>query len=153
METKLMQIEHGRISASRPDIIVDLLNGRGDYNYNFDIEDVNAETSDNGEITIVNEQTETSCRMYRYKTIRIEGIRTANHILQQIMSALFPDNVEMKFLNEYNAAKIGLAGGSATSAEAKVKIAAYREFLEERMRIKAMVDADCQEINIPNSNE
>ena len=55
---------------------------------------------------------------------------------------------EQKLVNEFNAANLGMVGGSKTSDEAKERIAAYKEFLECRKTLKEQVDADCVELGI-----
>ena len=57
-------------------------------------------------------------------------------------------NYEQKLINEYNAANLGVYGGSKTSDEAKAKIASYKAFLAARATLKAQIDADCAELNI-----
>ena len=57
-------------------------------------------------------------------------------------------NYEQKLINEYNAANLGVYGGSKSSDEAKAKIASYKDFLAARATLKAQIDADCAELNI-----
>ena len=57
-------------------------------------------------------------------------------------------NYEQKLINEYNAANLGVYGGSKSSDEAKAKIASYKDFLAARAALKAQIDADCAELNI-----
>lgn len=56
--------------------------------------------------------------------------------------------LEQKLINEYNAANLGVYGGSKSSDEAKAKIASYKDFLAARAALKAQIDADCAELNI-----
>lgn len=73
---------------------------------------------------------------------------TANKITEAVIASICPASHEQKLVNEYNAASLGLLGGSETSEEAKAKTAAYREFLERRALLKEMVDADCVRLEI-----
>ena len=71
--------------------------------------------------------------------------KTVEHFSE---GTLCPVSHEQKLVNEYNAANLGLVGGSKTSDAAKTAIARYKEFLEQRTALKSMVDADCEELGI-----
>lgn len=81
---------------------------------------------------------------WQCQEVTVWAALTPNKITRAVIDELWGDGVEQKMLNEYNAATLGLYDSSV--AEAKVH--AYTEFLRERERIKAMVDADCQSLNI-----
>ena len=67
---------------------------------------------------------------------------------QIAIRAMWDANYEQKLINEYNAANLGVYGGSKSSDEAKAKIASYKDFLAARATLKAQIDADCAELNI-----
>lgn len=69
-------------------------------------------------------------------------------ITEAVIGTLCPVSHEQKLVNEFNAANLGLVGGSKTSDAAKTAIARYKEFLEQRAALKSMVDADCEELGI-----
>jgi hypothetical protein len=73
---------------------------------------------------------------------------TANKIVKTVISSKWDSDREQKLVNEYNAAQLGLYGGSKTSDEAKAKIQAYKDFLEARAALKAQVEEDCEELGI-----
>lgn len=73
---------------------------------------------------------------------------SSNKITQAVIEHLWDSDYEQKLINEYNAAQLGLIGGSKSSDEAKAKIQAYKDFLEARAAIKAQIDADCAELGI-----
>ena len=73
---------------------------------------------------------------------------TANKITEAVIASVCPANHEQKLVNEYNAAQLGMIGGSKTSGEAGAKIAAYKDFLERRNALKAQIDEDCSALGI-----
>lgn len=73
---------------------------------------------------------------------------TANKITEAVIASVCPVTHEQKLVNEYNAAQLGMIGGSVDSDEAREKIAAYRDFLMLRSSLKEQVDADCAEYGI-----
>lgn len=91
----------------------------------------------------VGEEDET-IEQWQCQEVTVWAALTPNKITRAVIDELWGEGVEQKMLNEYNAANLGLYDASV--AEAKVR--AYTEFLRERERIKAMVDADCQSLNI-----
>lgn len=72
----------------------------------------------------------------------------ANKITEAVIASVCPVTHEQKLVNEYNAAQLGMIGGSADSDEAREKIAAYRDFLMLRDLLKRQVDTDCAEYGI-----
>ena len=73
---------------------------------------------------------------------------TANKITEAVIASGCPANHEQTLVNEYNAAQLGMIGGSKTSGEAGAKIAAYKDFLERRNALKAQIDEDCSALGI-----
>lgn len=114
--------------------------GNGSYRYRYNIEERNIDVH-NGEDSEAT-RTDWVCDEV------IVWELTSNNITEAVIAAACPASREQKLVNEYNAANLGLVGGSKTSEEAKERIAAYREFLEHRAALKAQVDADCAELGI-----
>lgn len=121
--------------------------GNGSYIYRWDIQEeattqqVMAEGEDQPVAEI--SRTQYSC----YEVIVWASI-SSNKITEAVIGQMWESNYEQKLINEYNAANLGVYGGSKTSDEAKAKIAAYKEFLAARAALKAQIDADCAELNI-----
>ena len=63
---------------------------------------------------------------------------TANSVTEAVITARWDKNYEQKLINEYNAALLGMMD----EAEKEKRISAYKAFLQERDRLKKMVDAD-----------
>lgn len=117
--------------------------GNGSYAYRFNIEEQPAEIRAEGEQEPVDARTQYLC-----DEVVVWAPVTANKITEAVIADICPASHEQKLVNEYNAAKLGLIGGSASSAAAKERIAAYKEFLAYRAELKEQVDADCEALGI-----
>ncbi len=117
--------------------------GNGSYLYRFNIEEETIEQRVEGEEYALETKTRWQC-----DEVTVWAPLTANKITEAVITAICPATHEQKLVNEYNAANLGMVGGSKTSDEAKQKIAAYKEFLEYRNTLKEQVDADCAELGI-----
>lgn len=110
--------------------------GNGSYLYRFNIKEVTPDVSE-GE-----EQTE-SMPLWECDEVTVWAPLTSNKITAAVITVICPASHEQKLINEYNAAILGMVGGSKTSAEAKARIAVYKQFLEYRTTLKDQVDTDC----------
>ncbi len=121
--------------------------GNGSYLYRWDIQEekVQSEAMQEGieEPVASVERVQYSC----YE-VTVWAPVTANKITETVISAFVDVNREQKLVNEYNAANLGMYG-TKTSEEAKSRIEAYKSYLTERSALKAQVDADCEELGIP----
>lgn len=115
--------------------------GNGSHLYRYNIEEVVPEI-------IEGEEQTTQSSSWKCDEVTVWEPISANKITEAVITSFCPASREQKLVNEYNAAVLGLIGGSKTSDEAKAKIAAYKDFLEQRSTLKAMVDADCAELGI-----
>lgn len=122
--------------------------GNGSYLYRWDITEteVNAQT-ETTESESESQQTEVRTQ-WSCSEVTVWSPVTANKITQTVIAEKWDSDYEQKLVNEYNAAQMGLYGGSKTSDEAKAIIAKYKTFLEDRAALKAQVDADCEELGI-----
>lgn len=103
--------------------------GNGSHRYHYDIKAVKTES-----------RTQYECQ----EVIVWEPI-TSNKITEAVIADKWDGNQEQKLINEYNAIQLGI---TTDKAEIAIKTAAYKEFLEERARLKATVDADCKTLGI-----
>lgn len=117
--------------------------GNGSFLYRFNIEEKTSEALAEGENEPVSTRTSWDC-----DEVVVWSPLTSNKITEAVISTICPASHEQKLVNEYNAANLGLVGGSKTSDEAKKRIAAYKEFLEYRAALKEQVDADCETLGI-----
>lgn len=117
--------------------------GNGSFLYRFNIEEKTSEVYAEDENEPVSTRTSWDC-----DEVIVWSPLTSNKITEAVISSICPASHEQKLVNEYNAANLGLVGGSKTSDEAKQRIAAYKEFLEYRAALKAKVDADCETLGI-----
>lgn len=115
--------------------------GNGSYLYRFNIK---------GLVPVTTEDDEQQERASQWKCdeVTVWSPITANKITEAVITTLCPASHEQKLINEYNAATLGMIGGSETSDEAKLAIAKYKEFLTNRQALKAQVDEDCEELEI-----
>ena len=122
--------------------------GNGSYLYRFNIEEQTIEEQSSeveNESATAESQTRTQ---WQCDEVTIYAPLSANKITEAVIASICPATHEQKLVNEYNAANLGMVGGSKTSEEAKKRIAAYKEFLEYRNTLKTQVDEDCAELGI-----
>lgn len=110
--------------------------GNGSYLYRQNIAEV---AVDNG--------TEETRSQWECEEVTVWSPLTANKITAAVITEKWDTNHEQKLVNEYNGALLGVYGAK-TSDEAKAKIQAYTDYLNERLAVKTQVDADCKELGI-----
>lgn len=122
--------------------------GNGSYIYRWDIQEEDA--PQHQIIAEGNEKpiAETPRKQYSCYEVVVWATVTSNKITEAAIRAMWDANYDQKLINEYNAANLGVYGGSKSSDEAKAKIASYKDFLAARATLKAQIDADCAELNI-----
>nr|DAH97123.1 MAG TPA: hypothetical protein [Caudoviricetes sp.] len=112
--------------------------GNGSHRYHYDINAVKAEST--GKSSGTESKTQYECQ----EVIVWEPL-TSNKITEAVIADKWDGNQEQKLINEYNAIQLGI---TTDKAEIAIKTAAYKEFLAERIRLKAIVDADCKTLGI-----
>lgn len=115
--------------------------GNGSYRYRYNIEEIDAPEGS------VESTDEPSRKQWTCEEVLVWAPLTANKVTEAVIASRWDSNYEQKLINEYNAAKLGVYG-STTSDDAKAKIAAYKDFLQERIDLKAQVDADCEALGV-----
>lgn len=112
--------------------------GNGSHRYHYDIKAVKTES------TAKSSGTESRTQYECQEVIVWEPI-TSNKITEAVIADKWDGNQEQKLINEYNAIQLGI---TTDKAEIAIKTAAYKEFLAERVRLKAIVDTDCKTLGI-----
>lgn len=112
--------------------------GNGSHRYHYDIEEVEVNNRSDGEKG--SKKTQFECQ----EVIVWEPL-TANKITEAVISDKWDGNKEQKLVNEYNAVVLGVI---TDKEEEESRLSAYKDFLAERARLKAQVDADCQDLGI-----
>jgi hypothetical protein len=112
--------------------------GNGSHRYHYDIKAVETESAEKSSGT--ESKTQYEC----HEVIVWEPI-TSNKITEAVIADKWDGNQEQKLINEYNAIQLGI---TTDKTEIANKTTAYKEFLEERVRLKAIVDADCKTLGI-----
>ena len=113
--------------------------GNGSHRYHYDIKAVKTESAEksSGE--------ESSKTQYECQEVIVWEPITSNKITEAVIAEKWDGNQEQKLINEYNAIQLGI---TTDKAEIAIKTTAYKEFLVERARLKAIVDADCKTLGI-----
>lgn len=127
--------------------------GNGSFLYRWDIQEVTSEGNSQTTTTAAEDgsEVETTAEEQRTQWQCEEAVvwspLTANKITEAVIATKWDGNYEQKLVNEYNGAQLGVYG-SKTSEEAKARIQAYTDFLQERYALKTQVDKDCEELGI-----
>lgn len=112
--------------------------GNGSHRYHYDIKAVKTESAEKS-------SSEGTRTQYECQEVIIWEPLTSNKITEAVIADKWDGNKEQKLINEYNAIQLGI---TTDKAEIASKTAAYKEFLAERVRLKAIVDADCKTLGI-----
>lgn len=123
------------IYDNEPSVLEAVGNGSHRYHYDFKAKTESAEKSSGTE----------SKTQYECQEVIVWEPLTSNKITEAVIADKWDGNQEQKLINEYNAIQLGI---TTDKAEIASKTAAYKEFLAERVRLKAIVDADCKTLGI-----
>lgn len=130
------------LAKTKPNVIENLNNGQGTFLYNHNIKEVSViESEMDGVQVTTDDDSRANGTMYQYDSLRVEYPKTADNIFSTLLTAKYPSDTESKLMNEYQSAVMGLLEDSAKEP--------YEAFLQDRLNIRAMVDADCETYNIP----
>ena len=118
-------------SNNYPKIIEEV--GNGSYLYHFNIEEVS-----NSNNTIVHSENNTeNIKSYEYNEVIVWSPISSNAITKTVMNFLWSKDEEQKYINDYNAAVLGILDNSY--------IDAYKDFMTQRKSIKEQIDKDYSE--------
>lgn len=117
--------------------------GNGSFLYRYAIEEVETSAPEQSDDTERPVRSQFQCQ-----EVTVFAPLTSNKITEAVIADRWDPTYEQKLVNEYNAANLGLIGGSKTSDEAKERIANYKAFLTDRSEVKAQIDADCVALGI-----
>ena len=112
--------------------------GNVSHRYHYDIKAVKTESAEKSSVT-------ESKTQYECQEVIVWEPLASNKITKAVIADKWDGNQEQKLINEYNAVQLGI---TTDKAEIAIKTAAYKEFLAERVRLKAIVDADCKTLGI-----
>ncbi len=114
-------------SNNKPSVLEKGFNGR--YLYHWGIEEEKVPTEEGGEQV-----------QYKYNEVAVYAPINAGKIVQAVITEMWDKDKEQKLINEYLAAKLKLYD-TETNSE---KVAAYKEFLAERIALRDQVHEDCK---------
>ena len=102
--------------------------GNGSYLYRFNIKEVEVPARTEGE-----EPT----KSWQYNEVVVWGPVTSDGVTKEVMNAMWPKDTEQKYINDYNAAVLGILDN--------YYIDAYKNFMIQRKSIKEQIDKDYNE--------
>ena len=118
-------------SNNYPKIIEEV--GNGSYLYHFNIEEVS-----NSNNTIVHSENNTeNIKSYEYNEVVVWSPISSDSITKAVMNYIWSKDAEQKYINDYNAATLGILDSSY--------IEAYKNFMIQRKSIKEQIDKDYNE--------
>ena len=114
-------------SNTYPKIIENV--GNGSYLYHFNINEI-----DKDNLNISNAE-KSIC--YEYDEVHIWSPISSDAITKAVMNYIWSKDAEQKYINDYNAATLGILDASY--------IEAYKNFMIQRKSIKEQIDKDYNE--------
>ena len=117
-------------SNNYPKIIDEV--GNGSYLYHFNIKEV----SNNNSIVHSENNTENT-KSYEYNEVIVWSPLSSDVITKAVMNYLWSKDAEQKYINDYNAAVLGILDSSY--------IDSYKDFMTQRKAIKEQIDKDYNE--------
>ena len=102
--------------------------GNGSYLYHFNINEIEVPAQTEGE-----EPT----KAWQYNEVVVWGPVTSDGVTKEVINAMWSKDAEQKYINDYNAAILGILDESY--------IEAYKNFITQRKSIKEQVDKDYNE--------
>ena len=104
---KVSVLTTGLLSKEKPIVIDDLKNGQGTFLYNHNIHEVLVIEDENGGITITEDAKKATGTMWMYDSLRVEYPKTRKNIYATLLEARYPQDVQQKLVNDYQAAQLG----------------------------------------------
>lgn len=116
-------------SDIRPAVIQPL--GNGAYHYNYNIVERQETDPETGEVKTV----------YDYDTVKVWDKPTYEKLVKAVIREEIDETKEFSYVNDYNAAVLGIISDEAKKAEA---VKSYKEYLQFVVDVKAMVKRDLE---------
>ena len=102
--------------------------GNGSYLYRFNIKEIEVPAQTEGaEVT----------KAWQYNEVVVWGPVTSDGVTKEVMNYIWSKDAEQKYINDYNAATLGILDSSY--------IEAYKNFMIQRKSIKEQIDKDYNE--------
>lgn len=122
-------------SDNKPEIFEPI--GDGGYRYNYNLKDVEVERLDITDSKSILKQTQ-----WEYDNVIIYSPIDIDKITKVVISNTWDINYENKLINDYNEISLG----NLTEEEINKRTNNYITFLQERKRLKEMIDNDWEMI-------
>ncbi len=114
-------------SNNYPKIIEEV--GNGSFLYHFNIKEIEKDNY------MLDDKDKITC--YEYDEVVVWSPISSNAITKAVMNFLWSKDAEQKYINDYNAAVLGILDSSY--------IDAYKDFMTQRKSIKEQIDKDYSE--------
>ena len=121
--------------------------GNGSFLYRFNITEVQPANEAEAQSEDAENAEQAAASTWNCDEVTVWSPVTPNKVTEAVITSKWDNNYEQKLVNDYNAAKLGVYG-TTTSTEAKEKVAAYTDYLNERKALKEQIVADCAELGI-----
>ena len=115
--------------------------GDGGFRYNYNIKEVEVDRLDITDSKSIVKQTQ-----WEYDNVLIYPPIDQDKITRAVISNTWDRDFENKLINDYNAISLGVFSGQ----EAAEKLERYRAFLNQRKKLKEMINQDYQKYWVSN---
>ena len=132
----------GLIASEKPVKFEDLNNGQGTIHYNHNIQEILVINGEDGSQEVTDDPEKANGKAYKYDCVRVEFPKTGNNVYRTLLNAKYDSDHQEKLINDYQSYQLGIT-------EDEEALTNYKAFLQDRLSIKAMVDEDCKEGNVP----
>lgn len=116
--------------------------GDGGFRYNYNIKEVEVDRLD-----ITNSKSIVKQTQWEYDNVLIYPPIDQDKITRSVIANTWDQDLENKLINDYNAISLGVF----SKEEANEKLERYRAFLNQRKKLKEMINQDYQKYWIKNN--
>ena len=116
--------------------------GDGGFRYNYNIKEVEVDRLDITDSKSIVKQTQ-----WEYDNVLIYPPIDQDKITRSVIANTWDQDLENKLINDYNAISLGVF----SKEEANEKLERYRAFLNQRKKLKEMINQDYQKYWIKNN--
>ena len=129
-------------SYNKPEVFEPV--GDGGFRYNYNIKEIEVDRFD-----IIDNENETNIKQtqWEYDNVIIYPPIDKDKITRAVITNTWDSDYENKLINDYNAIPLGVF----SEQEANEKLERYRGFLNQRKKLKEMINQDYQNYRINNN--
>ena len=127
-------------SDNKPEVFEPI--GDGGFRYNYNIKEIEVDRFD-----IIDNKSIVKQTQWEYDNVIIYPPIDKDKITRAVITNTWDSDYENKLINDYNAIPLGVFN----EQEANEKLERYREFLNQRKKLKEMINQDYQNYRINNN--